>query len=694
MNTFIRMVSGSCVEFFMDTALIKTFKEIFKQFPNFWSGETLRRALVIEAIQNKEADVIKALINNEKIKTIYGTEIDGILIFDFDKLISLLKYKEYWADSFTKYRNKVGLTSEGKYLDYSSDVVLDFPFKDCVLEGGMTKEDQGKDEVYYNEVIARDEIDRLFSPKIFTNTKRYTKDRIEEDVTQFNNDNLIIKGNNLIALYTLKERYNGKIKLIYIDPPYNTGNDSFKYNDNFNHSTWLTFMKGRLEIAKDLLSPNGFIAVQIDDKQFARLFLIMSEIFGEKNLKTICVKMSEPTGVKMASINKLGSIAKLKEYIILAGKDGIKGLTLEKIPKSGWDYEYKTVCLGLTKDELQFIKDILNDENRTEQQIQDVELLAQKIIFSNAKDVCLNEGQEKLTDDWLFKNAWRIVQIVTLTGSARDLAVEKKLSLEAAVPSAFVVTTSRSKAYLIKGNFNHETDLPRCKMLFADEYLQVHPGDFWSDIKTTGLDNEGGVDFKNGKKPEKLLQRIIGMTTKFNDFVLDFHVGSGTTAVVAHKMKRKYIGIEQMDYINEITVPRLQKVIEGEQGGISKDINWQGGGSFVYTELMELNYLFIHKIEKVETTEDLIQLFEEMKVNAHLNFQVDLDNLLNKKEEVDGVDHLVSFSDFELYRQKQLLIELLDKNQLYVNFSEIEDKNLSISESDKAFTTSFYQGGE
>ena len=156
----------------MDTALLKTLKEIFEQFPNFWNGETLQRSLVIDAIQKKEADVIKALINNEKIKTIYSTDVDGILIFDFDKLISLLKYKEYWADSFTKYRNKVGLTSEGKYLDYSSDVVLDFPFKDCVLEGGMTKEDQVKDEVYYNEIIARDEIDRLFSPKVFTNTKR------------------------------------------------------------------------------------------------------------------------------------------------------------------------------------------------------------------------------------------------------------------------------------------------------------------------------------------------------------------------------------------------------------------------------------------------------------------------------------------------------------------------------------------
>ncbi|TMS55172.1 site-specific DNA-methyltransferase [Acinetobacter lwoffii] len=164
----------------MDTALIQTLKKILKQFPKFWNGENLQRSLVIDAIQKKEADLVKALINNSKIKSIYSTDVDGVLIFDFDKLISLLKYKEYWADSFTKYRNKVGLTSEGKYLDYNSDVVLDFPFKDCVLEGGMTKEEEAKNEIYYNEIIARDEIDRLFSPKVFTNTKRYTKAGIEE----------------------------------------------------------------------------------------------------------------------------------------------------------------------------------------------------------------------------------------------------------------------------------------------------------------------------------------------------------------------------------------------------------------------------------------------------------------------------------------------------------------------------------
>ncbi len=205
----------------MQTKLIKELNSVLKQFPQFWDNEKLHRSMVIDAINQKEPNLIKALISNDKIKSLYCTNIDGILLFDFEKLTSLLKYKEFWNDSFTKYRNTVGLTSEGKYLNYNSDVVLDFPFKDCILEGGMTKEDQGKDEIYYNEVIARDEIDRLFLPKVFTNTKRYTKEGIEENITDFSDgDNLIIKGNNLIALHSLKKRYVGKVKLIYIDPPY------------------------------------------------------------------------------------------------------------------------------------------------------------------------------------------------------------------------------------------------------------------------------------------------------------------------------------------------------------------------------------------------------------------------------------------------------------------------------------------
>lgn len=268
----------------MQTKLFRELNRVLKAFPQFWNGEELHRTMVIEAINRKQPEVIKALVSNEKIKSVYGTDIDGIFIFDFGKLCSLLKYKEYWANSFTKYRNKVGLTSEGKYLDYSSDVVLDFPFKDCVLEGGMTKEDQGKDEVYYNEIIARDEIDCLLSPKVLTNAKRYTKDNIEENIIDFhNNDNLIIKGNNLIVLHSLKVKYQSSIKCVFIDPPYYFHDtkpaDTFIYNSNFKLSSWLVFMKNRLEIAKDLMCSDGVIYITISDDGAHYLKVLMDQVF-------------------------------------------------------------------------------------------------------------------------------------------------------------------------------------------------------------------------------------------------------------------------------------------------------------------------------------------------------------------------------------------------------------------------------
>lgn len=646
----------------MQNELIRELNKVLKAFPQFWNGDELHRTRVADAISRKQPDVIKALVANEKIKSVYGTDIDGIFIFDFDRLCSLLKYKEYWANSFTRYRNKVGLTSEGKYLDYSSDVVLDFPFKDCVLEGGMTKEDQGKDEIYYNEIIARDEIDCLFSPKILNNAKRYTKEGVEENITDFSNeDNLIIKGNNLIALYSLKERYAGKVKLIYIDPPYNTGNDSFKYNDRFNRSTWLTFMKNRLEVARELLSDDGSIFIQCDDNEQAYLKVLMDDIFLEKNfISSIVVKMSHLSGVKMSHRDR--NIPKIKEFVLLYAKNKDFILLNETFQDAEWNNVLDRYTNFLIIDEKQ-------PEN-----IDCWEVISLKqAINENLKN------KDKINiEKFKIDNASRIFRTAR-NNSSQVLGIPKQKKF-----SKIVTPTGLEKII-----YNQE------EVVFASNAIRnnkvVTPiGDIWNDIGINNLHNEGEVEFALGKKPEKLIQRIIHLGSNKNDIVLDFHLGSGTTAAVAHKMERRYIGIEQMDYINEITVPRLQKVIEGEQGGISKDVNWQGGDSFFYAELMELNAYFVHEIQKAQSNEELEKLFAVMKTEAHLNYQVALENVLSAEYEVDGIFRKVAFSELELHEQKRLLIEILDKNQLYVNASEMDDCDLNISESDKAFTRSFY----
>lgn len=399
-------------------------------------------------------------------------------------------------------------------------------------------------------------------------------------------ENMLIHGDNLIALQALQQDYAGKIKCIYIDPPYNTGSAFDHYDDNLAHSIWLTLMRQRLILLWQLLTEDGLLAIQIDDNEFARLYLLMCEVCHERNLKVICVKMSEATGVKMASVNKAGSIPKLKEYIILAKKDGIKNLSLERVAKEKWDQEYKTYCSGISDEELERVKAILNDEEHTEEDIAYVDSVMSNVKFTNMNDVAISQTGKSATEEWCFNHAGRIVQFATLTGGARDLAIAKKYSYEDKLPGAFAIQTKQGKMYVIRGDFNTETNLSRCKILFADQYLTVNPGDLWTDIKTTGLDNEGCVDFQKSKKPERLIRRIIRLNTQPGDIVLDSFLGSGTTAAVAHKMGRRWIGIEMGDHAYSHCKVRLDKVISGEdQGGISKSVNWQGGGGYKFYEL-------------------------------------------------------------------------------------------------------------
>jgi adenine-specific DNA-methyltransferase len=172
------------------------------------------------------------------------------------------------------------------------------------------------------------------------------------------------------------------------------------------------------------------------------------------------------------------------------------------------------------------------------------------------------------------------------------------------------------------------------------------------------------------------------MFTNKNDVVLDFFVGSGSTTAVAHKLQRQYIGIEQLDYIEDLPTIRLQKVIEGEQSGVSKYLNWQGGGGFVYLELKKYNQTFLEQIEEAKDTKALLQIWEQMKAKSFLNYNVDI-----KKQD----EHLDEFQALSLAEQKQHLCELLDKNQLYVNLSSLNDSDFDCTEEEKIVTNDFYQ---
>lgn len=619
----------------MDTRLMQQIKTILKAFPHYWQGEELQRNVVIEDLKSYDAMLISALLKNQKIKENYTVKAGETTIFKVQEFIDILRYKDYWADSYTKYANTIGLTSEGKYLQYNSDVVLDFPYKDCVLEGGMTKEDTGKEEVFYNNIIARDEIDTLLAPKAFVNTKKFDKDG-EHDITEFSDeDNLIIKGNNLLALHSLKKRYAGKVQCIYIDPPYNTGNDSFKYNDRFNHSTWLTFMRNRLEIAKELLSDDGSIFVQIDDSQDSYLKVLMDSIFSKENFRN---KITwKRRGGSANPSNRLNNVV---EYILWYVKNPI-------------NMKYTPVYS-------------LNDEN-TQKYI--------KERFTN-----IDENGRKYMKSPLQSPNYRKNLIYDYKGyktPAKGYSIPKKVMEEWDDEGKLAFPDSKDK------NINRK--------IYLDEYKGQPINALWTDIFVINPMSNERLEFSSGQKPEAPIKRIFDMVSSENDIVLDFFMGSATTQAVAMKMNRRFIGIEQMDYINTVSVPRLQKVIEGEQGGISKEVNWQGGGSFVYAELMELNQGYMAKIDQSSSKEELASLWTELDSNADLNFQLDKEKLTNDLlKDHDEEAGSITFDDLTLAEQKAIFKGALDQNQLYVPYSELEDETIDISEQDKAFNRSFY----
>jgi adenine-specific DNA-methyltransferase len=669
--------------------LYETLEAQLRKEPNYVtdSGE-LKKWVIINKAQNYDAEIIALLLDDKELKTKFFIDIKGILVFNQSLFIQFLEQKNYLNDSYTAYKNKVGLNIDGKYLKQRNEVVLVWPFKDCILEGGQSREEDKREEIFFNETLAQDEINQLLEPKVFTNAKRYST-KGEKPFDKFNRneqgvitDNLIVKGNNLLALNSLKEEFAEKIKMIYIDPPYNTGTDSFRYNDSFNRSTWLTFMRNRLMTAKTLLKNDGLICVQCDDNENAYLKILMDEIFENGFLNNVAVKMSEASGVKMNHAKN--RFPKLKEYILIYKMPSFKGfVTVDKYQQKEWDSENNIFIDNLSKDERDLLIELeakeINDEKDS---ISANKILknAKKIPLSKKlKDLGLETEEEK--NEWLFENSYRIIKTA---GSSSLAALVKNLD---AIPKQDIASAVSKKGILFFyiSDFNRDTKQPRLQVIFADSNIFKNPCDFWQDIKTTGaIADEGSVKLSNGKKPEKILYRLIKMTTTVDDIVMDYHLGSGTTVAVAHKMKRQYIGAEQLDYGENDSIIRLQNVINGDKTGCSiyEDVNWNGGGEFVYLELKKFNQSFIEQIESAKDSKVLLKIWEEMKAKSFLNYNVDL-----LKQEA----HIDEFKALTLKEQKEHLLELLDKNQLYVNLSSLNDKDFACTELEKKVTKDFYQ---
>ncbi len=608
--------------------------EILKADERFFSedGALLRNA-VYEAAMKMDETLLKRLFENEATKSRFFTKVDGFYVFDKIEFGWVINNREFLPDAFTRYKNKIGLIDHREdFISSGNNVVIAFPYKDCVLEFDSTDENQKRTEIFYNQTLGSEEIDRLFSQKVFTNAERHTAEGTGK-AERYDGDNLVIKGNNLLSLHSLADKFAGRIKCMYWDILYNTNSDYVPYNDRFKHSSWLTMMKNRLEIAKKLLSNNGAICLQCDDNEMAYLKVLCDEIFGRDNhVNTVCVKMSELKGFKMGNLQN--KFPKLKEFILIYA-----------LNKSAIQIKVETK-----------LKDNLGSY---------VKYYNKRIV--NIDDDCSKWIVESVPSDYdKIGHAKEMIYLVT-----RDSKVKDPLPL-----NQFCKFTNDDGdiSYLYYDGNKVNT------ALFLSDYVKEPVGDIWMDISTININKESSVQLPNGKKPESLLRRILYTFTEENDYVLDAYFGTGTTGAVALKMKRRFIGLEQLDSHYEKSKCRLQEVINGDRSGISGEMQWKGGGSFVPVELKALNQKYVERIQDA-AEDDLASIWEEVQETGFISSKID-------PKDIDPA--AADFKALPPDDKKRLLLELLDLNQLYVNYCDIDDETFSVSEADKAFTKSFY----
>lgn len=591
----------------------------------------LMKNKVVELALNLEPGLLRTLLQHPSMRNHFFVDVDGLQVFDKVKFQRFVNNKAFLPDSYTAFKNKIGLTVGDHYLADRKDVVLSWPYKDCVLEGGQDRVDARRKEVFWNETLAPDQIDRLLAPKALVKMKRFAKTG-EVPVGKISPaDNLLIKGNNLLVMHTVKRLFAGQVKLIFIDPPFNTDNDTFQYNDTFSQSTWFTFLRNRLEVAKQLLASNGSIFVHIDHDNNHPVKMLLDEIFGRDNFRN---------------------------EIILPGR-AVKGLQKQFETIKKLQVRHDTVFWYTKNTETSFKThwvdkhDVGNIEGHwhhawstEERKTMQYELLGTKI----------NKGQ------WVWGEPRALLAVESYKryleeGGGRTLA-------------EYWRDTGSKLSFIRK---SPDDGRPQYWRAPTDQQLA---DTVWTGVPIASADH----GFKTGKN-EKYLAEVLRLASSEGELVLDFFGGGGTTMATAHKMNRRWIGVEQLEYAETTTLKRMTDTVAGDALGISDQVGWKGGGEFVYCELARANQTYVDRIISANTTGDLIGLWSEMQEKAFLSYQIDPKAFESGKSE---------FEELSIADQKKFLIEVLDKNMLYVPLSEMDDKTYGLTEEDKRLNREFF----
>jgi adenine-specific DNA-methyltransferase len=387
-------------------------------------------------------------------------------------------------------------------------------------------------------------------------------------------DNRLIFGDNLLALKALEQEFTGKIKCIYIDPPFNTGEAFEHYDDGLEHSIWLSLMRDRLDLLRRLLTEDGSLFVHIDDNELGYLIVLLDEIFGRTNrISVITFKQGAATGHK--AINP--GIVNTSNFVVLYTKDKEQWKPNRiYAARGGRDQRYSSFITNRNEHYSKWQYDTLSNAFALSLQMTPKEVKQQ-----------LGEDYEDTITEFVHQNAKSVFQFARPNYSAVSSAARKLIDASIESPNSIFLLErdGYSDMYFKNGR----------RFLFYDQKLKEVDGELlagdpltsiWDDLLSNNLHNEGGVKFPKGKKPEGLIKRILDLATNRGDWVLDSFAGSGTTGAVAHKMGRRWILVELGEHCHTHIIPRLQGVINGEDSsGITKAVGWQGGGGFRYFRL-------------------------------------------------------------------------------------------------------------
>ena len=630
--------------------LLNDLEALLAKDPSLTADGKLLKNAVIERAAKLDAVLLQKLLGHAALRAHFFVEVDGVAVFDKVKFQDFVSNKAFLPDSYTAYRNRIGLTDcRGRFLKDSDEVVLAWPYKDCVLEGGQTKEDRGRDEVFWNTTLAPDDISRLFEPKVLTKLERWDSEAVNTGKPNAvgeigRNDNLLIKGNNLLALHTLKARYAGEIDLVYIDPPYNppSAANTFLYNNRFNHSTWLTFIKNRLEVAKQLMKRDGSLIVAIDDNEFYFLGVLLTELFPTHEVHCITL-VHNPRGVQGTNFSYTHEYA---FFVIPRGKRTISPRRIEAeeidwAPLRNWGTESERLDAAncfypvLVKDGaiVGFGKDETSNSS-----------------FHPSKNVPLPDGTIQVwpIDAKGVERKWRYARqsVEDVKHLLRPVSKKGVVDIELGKDFGLQRTVWQDTRYdaNVYGTQLLKTLAPSCDFSYPKSIWTV-----FDCIKAVVGDNKSAV-------------------------VLDFFAGSGTTGHAVLELNkvdggsRRFILAEQLDYIERCTKARITAVMRNDH------LNEQ----LVYAELAEWNAKLADEVRDAETPQAVAEVVARIKAGGYLRPGVELSALEES-----------AFDALALADQKRLLLDVLDANHLYVNVGDMADETFGISLEDQAVNLAF-----